>query len=134
MTPAELDARLQAAWASVQAAQTRRLHQQRLPAARRALAEAEPLLRGLVPEVAAVVAQAMASLDVDARLAGLPDGDRWAFAREVAALRAEGVPAHQIARAAIRAGRCEGPQTVAAAQKCAVSLRKEVERSRHRQL
>jgi hypothetical protein len=132
MSPADLDARVQAAWASVQAAQTRRLHRQRLPAARRALAEAEPRLRACAPDVATVVAQALASLDPVARLAGLPDGDLWAFAREADALRGEGVPAHVIARAAIRAGRCKGPATAAAVQACAASLRKERQRYRRR--
>jgi hypothetical protein len=132
MEKTELDARVQVAWAAVQAAQTRRLHQQRLPAARRALAEAEPRLRAFAPDVAAVVAQALANLDPVARLAGLPDGDLWAFAREVEALRAEGVPAHHISRAAIRAGRCNGPPSAAAVQACAASLRKERQRYRRR--
>jgi hypothetical protein len=132
MTPAYLDARVQAAWHSVQAAQTRRLHQQRLPAARRALAEAEPRLRAFAPDVAAIVAQTLASLDPVARLAGLPDGDLGAFAREVAALRAEGVPAHPISRAAIRAGRYKGPGAAAAVQASEVSIRKEPRRHRRR--
>ncbi len=132
MTPSELDARLRAAWASVQAAKTRRLSRQRLPALRRALAEAEPRLRAVAPDAAAMVAQALASLDIDARIARLPDGDLRAFARAVEAVRAEGVPAHLIARAAIRTGRCRGPLSVRAVQACVVSLRKELQRHRRR--
>lgn len=128
MTTTQLDARLLAAWEAVQAARMARRREKLLPAAVRAAERARGLLARAAPQLAADADRLAAVVRAELSMTDPTSGDPWALTREVELLRAEGVPAHRIARSAIRTGACYGPPTPPQVRACAASLRKRRER------
>ena len=61
-----------------------------------------------------------------------PQGDRWAVAREVSSLLAEGTPTKRVLYALVEAGACKGPQSALARCRCGKWLRQERRRYRLR--
>jgi hypothetical protein len=125
MTSADLDTRLRTAWEATQAARTARRRQKLLPVALRAAEHARRLLLSSAPGLATDADRLAALVRAEAAMNDPGVGDRLAFAREVAALRSEGVSTHLVARSAIRVGACAGPLTLPKVQACAVKLRQE---------
>jgi len=123
MTPAELDARLRAAWEAVLAARTARRRAKLLPAAMRAAERAKTLLEGSAPGLAPEAVRLAALVRAESLMTDPTVGDLWALVREAEALRAEGVPPHLVARSAIRVGACTGPLAPKRVQACAAKLR-----------
>ena len=66
------------------------------------------------------------SLDVEHR----ERGDRWALARELEALRSDGIPSHRVARALFDIGCCIGERRTKAIQRCEAWARSERRRWR----